>query len=430
LPKIAFLTNCIPPYHKPVLDVLASRYGRENFRVLLSTPMESNRLWALEWDGLDVVVQKTVTRNGRWRHPRGFREPTLVHFPLDTLSQLRRFSPDVVISTEMGFRSLSAVAFTKLHRRCKAILWTEVNESTEHGRGLTRKILRKWLVKHAHGFLALGNGGVRYIESLGAAPQKIFKLLYTTGITRFAAVGSDRPSTVESRLLFVGQLIERKGLLPFTAALKRWAERNPTQLIELVFAGSGPLLETLRAQAVPANLRFEFLGDVSYRDLPRVYANAGVLVFPTLADTWGVVVNEAMAAGLPVLGSLHSQAVQELVVDGLSGWTFRADKPEEMYQAIHRCLCTPTETIQAMASDARRAALELTPGRAATMIQAAIEFCMTCGAGWREATCGPIADRPDRDRSASSIATNSLQQASDTASPGDAIEPEVCAPSC
>ncbi len=355
--------------------MLANRYGRENFRVLLSTPMESNRSWGLEWDDLDVVVQKTVTLKGRWRHPR-FRESTQVHFPLDTLSQLRRFSPDVVISTEMGFRSLSAVAFTKLCRGSRAILWTEVNESTEHGRGVARKILRKLLVRHAHAFLALGDGGVRYIQSLGAAPQRTFKLLYTTDVDRFAEE-SHQPSAISVQLLYVGQLIERKGLLPFTAALKEWAERNPDRNIELVFAGTGPLGRALRTQELPSNLRFEFLGDVSYQDLPRIYARAGIFVFPTLADTWGVVVNEAMAAGLPILGSLNSQAVQELVTDGRTGWTFRADRPEEMYQAIHRCLTTPAEALLAMRNAARCAALELTPARTANMIHAAIDFCLS-----------------------------------------------------
>jgi hypothetical protein len=118
--------------------------------------MESNRPWRLEWEGLDVAVQKTMTVRGRWRHPRGFSEPTQVHFPLDTISQLRKFSPDVVISTEMGFRSLSALLYAKLYSRSKAVLWTEVNRSTEQGRGLARKI-----VPHAAGKACARISGAR-----------------------------------------------------------------------------------------------------------------------------------------------------------------------------------------------------------------------------------------------------------------------------
>lgn len=389
MPRIAFLTNCIPPYHKPVLDALATRYGRDNFRVLLSTPMESNRAWELEWEGLDVVVQRTLTVGGRWRHPRGFSESTQVHFPFDTLSQLNRFSPDVVISTELGFRSLLAIGHTKLRRRPKAILWTEVNASTEHGRGAIRGIVRNLLARQADGFLALGEDGMCYMRSLGAPDQKLFKLLYTTDVSRFRAASAERRN--ERQLLYVGQLIERKGLLPFTAALKRWAEENPEQEINLTFAGDGPLRQKLQAEAGPRNLRFEFLGSTSYRDLPQVYAKAGVLVFPTLADTWGVVVNEAMASGLPVLGSIHSQAVRELVVDGKNGWTFRADCPEEMYQAIDRCLRSSVQTLQAFGVEACRTAMELPPTRIADMIHTAIESCFAVGpqATVEQEVCAP-----------------------------------------
>ena len=372
--RVAFLTNCIPPYHKPVLDALARHYGPDHFRILLSTPMESNRSWSLEWEGLDVLVQKTLTVRGRWKHPRGFRESNEVHFPLDTISQLRRFSPDVVISTEMGFRSLSALIFTKLRRHRSLILWTEVNESTEYGRGWTRGIARKILARNCDGFLALGDAGVAYVQSLGAPSERIFKLLYTTDVSRFSAGVPEREN--ERRLVYVGQLIERKGLLQFTAALGKWAEQHPERDVELVFAGDGPLRETLQTSPVPPNLRLQFLGNVSYQDLPRVYAQAGVLAFPTLADTWGVVVNEALAAGLPVLGSVHSQAVKELVTHGKNGWTFSAGKSEEMDAAIHECLTTPLSTLQTMRENARKTAMELPPACVAGMIQTAIESCL------------------------------------------------------
>jgi hypothetical protein len=238
------------------------------------------------------------------------------------------------------------------------------------------------LARHAHAFLALGEGGVHYIRSLGTPTYKLFELLYTTDVRRFAirshkrSVFSDQPPAVEKRLLYVGQLIERKGLLPFTTALKRWAAQNPDRRIELTFAGDGPLRARLQAGALPPNLRFNFLGNVAYGDLPEVYAKAEILAFPTLADTWGVVVNEALAAGLPVLGSTYSQAVKQLVVDGKNGWTFRADKPEEIFDTVDRCLNSPANILEAMRAEARRTAMELSPARVASTIQAAIEFCL------------------------------------------------------
>ena len=61
---------------------------------------------------------------------------------------------------------------------------------------------------------------------------------------------------------------------------------------------------------------------VPYDRDTSVYSEAGALVLPTLADQWGMVVGEALASGLPVIGSIASQAVTEIVEENVTGWTF------------------------------------------------------------------------------------------------------------
>ncbi len=141
--RIVFLTNFIPPYWRPVLVALSARLSA--MRVLVSTRMEANRNWDVDWTDLDVVIQKTITFNGRWRHPAGFREPIYVHLPIDTVRQLKQFGADVVISGEMGSRTVLAVAYRKLHPKSKLIVWADVAESTEQGRGWVRGALRRAL---------------------------------------------------------------------------------------------------------------------------------------------------------------------------------------------------------------------------------------------------------------------------------------------
>ncbi len=364
--RLAFLTNVIAPYWKYIFDSLAPRY--RNLRIFLSTRMESNRRWEVDWRGLDVVLQKNITLNRRWRHPKGFNEPVYVHLPLDTFAQLRRFKPDVVISNEMGLRTLLAAFYRKLHPETRLIVWAEIAQSTEQGRGRARAWLRHFLQKHVDAFVVLGGSGARYLHSLGATDGKIFRVPYTTDVSRFAAHPLQRREDQARRFLYVGQLIERKGLLPFTRALSRWAEANPDRIIEFHLAGEGPLREILLRQAVPPNLKLAFLGNIAYWDLPAIYADAGIFAFPTLADTWGVVVNEALASGLPVLGSVYSQAVEELVDDGRNGWLFRPDDAEGMYQAIDRSMHAGLETLHNMRECARATALKMTPASVANLI--------------------------------------------------------------
>jgi glycosyltransferase involved in cell wall biosynthesis len=65
-------------------------------------------------------------------------------------------------------------------------------------------------------------------------------------------------------------------------------------------------------------------------ELPRFYAHAGCFIHPALEEPWGLVINEAMACGLPILASNHVGAAEELVDDGVNGWTFDPENVEEM----------------------------------------------------------------------------------------------------
>jgi glycosyltransferase involved in cell wall biosynthesis len=375
--RIILLTNVIPPYHKPLLDRLARRYA--SLRILLSTRMESNRQWRLEWEGLDVVVQKTTTLNGRWRHPKGFSEPLYIHLPLDTIQQLRQSDPDVLISWEMGTRTILAAAYRWTHPGKKLIVWAEMAESTERGRGAVRAVIRSLIHRAVDAFIVTGESGARYLRSLGIPDCKIFKIAYTTDVTRFSDVPLPRAEEHERRLLYVGQLIERKGLLPFIRALGRWAQRHPTKKVELVLAGEGSIRRQLEQTPQPENAKLVFLGNVDYHELPKIYAQAGMFVLPSLADSWGVVVNEALAAGLPVLGSVHAQAVSELIEEGVNGWTFRSDEQESMEAALDRCLSSESRALDKMRLAARQTALSLTPDYVADLVDRAVHSVLKQG---------------------------------------------------
>jgi glycosyltransferase involved in cell wall biosynthesis len=360
----------IPPYHKPVYQLLAKEFA--HFRIFLSTAMEANRPWKPDWAGLDVVVQKGFTLRRMWKHPR-FGEAVAVQFPLDTLGQLARFRPEAIISHEMGLRTLLACLYVKSHPGCRLLVWSEVTPVTEHGRGRMRGILRRFITRRADGFLALGKGGVRYLQSLGVARGRIFQIAYSTNLEPFLAVALERDSASSRRLLFSGQLTERKGLQPFIRALAEWAEAHPGTSIEFSLLGDGPLRESLAAISLPHNVKLLFIGTVQYHQLPGVYADHGIFVLPTLADTWAVAVNEALANGLPVLGSIHSQAVEEMVSEGVNGWIFSPDKPEDMYAAIDRAFSASDSELLAMRSQARARALQVTPENTAAVCLAALQ---------------------------------------------------------
>ncbi len=371
--RIAYLTNILAPYWKPTFECLACRY---RLRIFLSTPMERNRPWQVDWGNLDVVLQRTITLRGRWKHPSGFAERIYIHLPVDTLCQLHRFRPNIVISNEMGFRTLLNCVYRQLVRGSRLLVVAEIAESTEHGRGHCRSALRRFIRSYVDGFLVLGQSGGRYIYSLGVPHSKIFQIGYTTDVQRFCAVSLPRGTAIAHRLLYVGQLIERKGLLSFVKTISQWASEHPQRQLEFVIVGDGPSRVALANTAVASNLRITFHGNVAFSDLPDVYSKCGIFVFPTLADTWGVVVNEAMAAGLPVLGSIYSQAVEEMIEDGVNGWSFRPDSGNETYSAIDRALNASVETLNGMRQCAREKAMRYTPEIVAANIGKAVDLVL------------------------------------------------------
>ncbi len=369
--RLAFLTNFIAPYWTPVLRSLSTSYP--NMRVLISTTMEPDRSWKVNWEGLDVVLQRTMTIERHIRNRLGFRELVYVHLPIDTVSQLRRFKADVTISAQLGFRTLMAIIYRWLRPNSRLIVYADLSQHTEQARGWFRALVRKFISKNVDSFVVLGESGARYIRQLGVPNNKIFKVPYATDVSRFWNDTGSRSDELARRLLYVGQLIERKGLLQFVAALSEWVIANPTYRAELVLAGDGPLRKRLEQLAVPNSLRLTFLGNRDYNDMPDVYAQSGILVFPTFADTWGLVVNEAMTAGLPVLGSVYSQAVEELIQDGWNGWAFRTDHPDEMLRAIHRSMTVPIETLNEMRERARSTAVRLTSENMARRIEGVVD---------------------------------------------------------
>jgi glycosyltransferase involved in cell wall biosynthesis len=83
-----------------------------------------------------------------------------------------------------------------------------------------------------------------------------------------------------------------------------------------------------------------------------------------------------MACGLPVLGSLESQAVEELVREGVAGWVFHSGQEDEVYAAIERCMNTPAEELEIMRRRAKEAALRLSPEAIAEQVIAAVGRCL------------------------------------------------------
>ena len=345
--KVAILTNFIPPYRKSLFNELNQKI--DGLTIFISQEMEKNRNWQVDHGQLPVIVQKGFRYTKKWKGKYGYNEKTVVQIPLDTFFKLRKNNPEVVISSELGMRSLLAAFYCKLYKK-PLILWLALSEHTEKNKTGMRVYLRKKILNAASAIICNGKSANRYIKSLGV----IKKTFYAPYSTDYKIIENTAPSSNKVKtILFSGQLIKRKGIHEMCKALVSWAKDNTTKQICLVVAGDGPEKHEFEAVKAFENIDLKLLGNVSYENMQAHYLSSDIYLFPTLADEWGVVVNEAMACGIPIIGSKYSQAVEELVHTGKNGWIIQPDHHPNFLQVLSIAIDTPIATLQKMGNNGK-----------------------------------------------------------------------------
>lgn len=348
---VVLLINYVRKHHVVSYQELAKRVRK--LTILISIPMEPDRSWDAEWSDLDVRVQKNWMFTTKWRHSAGFREDNFIHVPIDTVSQLRKLKPDIVFSYEMGMRTILSGLFRRFNRRVPLVMVGNMSQHIEQERGLMRRTARSVIRRLADFFTYNGPSCKRYLESLGIKPQKMFHVPYCIDQdVVFQGQRTQAPDSQPRRLFYSGSLSERKGLLPFTEALKRWCEQHPEQKVVFQLAGSGALEETMPSFQ-SENLEIELFGNLDPPGLAKANGQADICVMPTFADEWALTPIEGLASGIPVLGSFYAQSVESVVKEDVNGWVFTPDDDASMDAAIAKAMDLNAADLFAM-SDACR----------------------------------------------------------------------------
>jgi glycosyltransferase involved in cell wall biosynthesis len=192
-------------------------------------------------------------------------------------------------------------------------VWWGGTSHTERKIGFVRKCLRQLVSRWANRWISYGQSSTEYLLSLGIARKRVLQIQNAVDEQHFTQEAEPelqlRPRPV---LLYVGQFIARKGvelLLNAAAALQ-----SQGQEFSLLLVGNGPDKPTLEQRVNDLGLNnVSFQPSLPPHRMPSIYRSGDVLVFPTLEDPWGLVVNEAILAGLPVLCSKYAGCAEELL---------------------------------------------------------------------------------------------------------------------
>jgi glycosyltransferase involved in cell wall biosynthesis len=309
--KLALLTNMVAPYRLPLFSVLAGHFDL----LVLHGGKEANRE---SWNGLEEISSNArVVRAFGWqiRYARKVDgkvfDDKFIHITPGFLWHLLRFRPDAIISSEMGFRSLVALAYGTVFRK-PVWIWWEGTLHSERNIDRARKVLRKMFSVWADHWVTCGQTSTEYLLSLGVKRDGILQSQNSVDEERFKA-NVEPAWAIQPRpvVLHVGQFIERKGVgLLVEAAAKL---RQDGCEFSLLFVGGGRDKQALERRAQALGLKnVHFQPEQPPGKMPAVYRSADLVVFPTLEDVWGFVANEAILSGIPVLCSIYAGCAPEL----------------------------------------------------------------------------------------------------------------------
>ncbi len=285
--------------------------------------------------------------------------------------QLSRFDPAAVLVP--GYYTLPAIAaalWAKTHDRT-SILMTE-STAFDHARIPWKEALKSLLLRSLFdGAVAGGKAHLRYLEELHFPMDRVARAYDVVDNTAIAASVLDlRRQPRESMgvpstpyFLYVGRLAPEKNIENLLAAWFDYRQAGGTW--PLVLVGDGPSAPALLGQAAASPFRADvlFAGLHTSRELPRFYAFAGCFVLPSLREPWGLVVNEAMAAALPVLVSSRCGCAEDLVKEGSNGFIFDPSSISELTDRLQEMARMSSDELKGMGRTSERIISAYSPQR-------------------------------------------------------------------
>lgn len=164
-----------------------------------------------------------------------------------------------------------------------------------------------------------------FAQRLGFTNSQILTNLYCSDEKLFEDINQH---SFERQLLFVGRLVEHKGLLNLFTVLQELTNEGRLK-VKVRLVGNGPL-----KSKIPQDDLIEHIPFVSPEDLPKIMKNAGFFILPSLYEAWGVVVHEAVLAGLPIVSTYETGASTAFVIPNFNGFLYNASKLEDLKNII------------------------------------------------------------------------------------------------
>jgi 1,2-diacylglycerol 3-alpha-glucosyltransferase len=324
--RVVLVTEIISPYRIPLFNALARHPGIDLHVIFLSETDPSLRQWEIYKNEIKFAYQVLPS----WRRRIG-KYNLLINRKMT--SALKAAAPEVIVCGGYSYLASWQCLFWCRRHRIPLLLWSESNAQDSRRGTFMVEFLKKSFLRLCSCFIVPGQSARAYLRGHGVGDENIVTAPNAVDNDLFAAAAEGartRAKNLRNELalperyfLFVGRMVPEKGVFDLLEAYAKLDVRLREQ-IGLVFVGDGPgrrAVEEHAARISAGTIRFP--GFVQRDDLAKYYALAEALVLATHSDTWGLVVNEAMACGLAIILTDAAGCAPDLIQEQWNGFLIR-----------------------------------------------------------------------------------------------------------
>lgn len=371
--RLILITNIISPYSIPVFNHLGKTENLD-FEVIFLAETEINRKWK--------ICRKEINFNYKILKNICFfirSKEMPIYFNLGLWRKLRKFKPDAICVCGYHYlATIEALIYAKLVH-IPITLRAGSHLLSGFVKNPLTNLYKKMIIPKFDSYVTYGTAAKEQVIHYGAKPEKIIVGCNTVDVEWFMnkckeiqdnEISLMRKKYPSKNILYVGELIERKAVINLITAFEKMDMDN----IGLILVGKGKekdkYLKYIREHNIK-NVFFE--GFVQKEDIVKYYKFADVFVLPSFNEVWGLVVNEAMSCGLPVISSTWAGVTRDLIKDEENGFIFNPNDIGELAKKL-KFIMNNSELRKKMGANSLKIIKDKTPQKYAEKILEAVEY--------------------------------------------------------
>lgn len=337
--RVLLISNVPQHYRIPLFNELNRQLKEKNMelKVVFGSKGYKRRKFTLDFSEIkfNYEILKSIKIH--------FGNTEKTFFTYSGINQvISEFKPDKIIVSGFSIATVKIWLRSFFFRRIDYVIWSGALDFPGRLDSWFRKFERRFLIKRASAFVAYGSKAKEYLVKMGAASEKVYIAINTVDTKFFFQETNKIRAAIKQpekkHFIYIGYLVPRKNVSKLIEIIEQLSKTRNDFVLDILGDGNEKqLLEKMVAEKKLDDV-IKFHGFIQKNDLPKYLAASICFLFQTDFDVWGLVVNEAMAAGIPVMSSYNAGATYDLIKDGETGFAVDYNNQSDVLKKINSLL--------------------------------------------------------------------------------------------